>query len=139
MGMTVTTGRVLVAGAAEGLVLRLSAALSFWGGVDARSGFIVDPRHPQYGASVSGRILAVERTIGSSSGSSVLLELAAAGKAPAAIVVCVPDAIVALGAVVAEAMGYQTIPVVVVERDQLDALPSRVSLDRDGRIRAEQL
>jgi uncharacterized protein len=129
------TGRVLVAGAAQGAVLRLTAPLSFWGGVNPKTGSIADPRHPQCGECVTGRILAFERTIGSSSGSSVLLELIAAGKAPSAILLTVPDAIVTLGAVVAEAMGYPTMPVCLITLDVLRRLPPGLTLDRSGNIR----
>ena len=49
--------RTLVAGTAEGRALVLDEPLSFWGGVDPGTGDIIDPRHPQRGANVAGRIL----------------------------------------------------------------------------------
>jgi predicted aconitase with swiveling domain len=103
---------VLVAGEGQGPTLRLTAPLSFWGGVDAASGRLVDPRHPQQGVFLAGRVLLLlAGTAGSSSSSSVLLELIAGGRAPAALILAQADAILALGAVVAREMGLSPPPV----------------------------
>nr|MBA3447717.1 DUF126 domain-containing protein [Pseudaminobacter sp.] len=76
-------GEILVPGdAGAGRALVLTAAISFWGGVDPRSGRIADVRHPQCGESISGRILFLPGTIGSSSASAVLMELVHNGHAP---------------------------------------------------------
>ena len=91
------TGRVLVAGAGEGPLLRLSAPISFWGGVDPLSGRIADPRHPDHGRSVAGMVLAVPSAVGSSSSSAIMLELLRNGVAPAAVLMGTADAILALG------------------------------------------
>ena len=106
--------RILVAGAAEGRALVLDEPLSFWGGVDPATGDIVDPRHPQHGANVAGRILVMPSGRGSSSSSSVLAEAIRAGTAPAAIVLGEADPILALGAIVARELFGTTIPVIVV-------------------------
>ena len=110
---TAARGEVLVAGeAGGGGALVLSAPISFWGGVDARTGAIADVRHPQYGDNIAGRVLFLPGTIGSSSASAVLLELVRGGRAPAAIVMHEPDAILLLGLIVAKEMGW-TAPVAV--------------------------
>jgi predicted aconitase with swiveling domain len=102
-------GEVLLEGpAARGRSLVLTAPISFWGGVDPKTGTITDPRHPEHGADVAGRILLVPATVGSSSASAVLLELVYAKRAPAAIVLHEPDAILLLGLVVAREMGWAT-------------------------------
>ena len=105
--------RTLVAGAAEGRALVLDEPLSFWGGVNPATGDIVDPRHPQHGANVAGRILVMPSGRGSSSSSSVLAETIRAGTAPAAILLREADPILALGAIVARELFGTTIPVVV--------------------------
>jgi predicted aconitase with swiveling domain len=105
--------RTLVAGAAEGRALVLDEPLSFWGGVDPATGDIVDPRHPQHGMNVAGRILVMPSGRGSSSSSSVLAEAIRSGTAPAAIVLGEADPILALGAIVARELFGTTIPVVV--------------------------
>lgn len=99
---------------AEGRLLVLDKPISFWGGVDPLTGQIHDPRHPRHGTRLRGRVLVMERTIGSSSSSAVMLELLRNRVAPAAIVVGRPDAILVLGLLVAEELGYDTIPVLRV-------------------------
>ncbi len=86
--------------------LALTAPISFWGGVDPKTGRIADVRHPQHGVSIAGTVLMLPGTIGSSSASAVLLELIHKGLAPAAIVMHEPDAILLLGALVAREMGW---------------------------------
>jgi uncharacterized protein len=105
--------RTLVAGTAQGRALMLDEPLSLWGGVDPATGDIIDPRHPQHGANVAGRILVMPSGRGSSSSSSVLAEAIRAGTAPAAIVLREADPILALGAIVARELFGGTIPVVV--------------------------
>ena len=68
-------------GAVGGTGLALTAPISFWGGIDPRTGLIIDARHPQRGIEIAGRVLALPGTIGSSSASAVLLELVHAGRA----------------------------------------------------------
>ncbi len=107
-------GRTLVAGSAEGEVLVLDEPLSFWGGIDPATGRVIELRHPQAGAELAGRVLVMPSGRGSSSSSSVLAEAIRAGTAPAAIVLLEPDAIVALGAIVARELYGTAVPVVVV-------------------------
>lgn len=107
--MTAIATEVLLTGPATSApALALTAPISFWGGVDPKSGAIADARHPEFGQSVSGRVLLVPATIGSSSAAAVLLELVHAKLAPAAIVLHEPDAILLLGLIVAREMGYAT-------------------------------
>ena len=91
----------------------LDEPLSFWGGVDPETGDITDVRHPQHGASVTGRILVMPSGRGSSSSASVLAESIRAGTAPAAIVLGEADPILALGAIVARELYGKATPVVV--------------------------
>lgn len=109
--MDVVTGRVLVDGVGSGPLLRLTAPISLWGGVDPIAGTIADPRHPQFGASIAGVVLAIPSAVGSSSSSAIMLELLREGRAPVAIIMGRADAILALGVIVARELGYDTIPV----------------------------
>ncbi|MGF1611456.1 MAG: aconitase X swivel domain-containing protein [Kiloniellales bacterium] len=132
MGLTLQ-GRPLIDGDAQGPLLRLAAPLSFWGGVDPQTGVIIQPRHPDHRASIAGTILAIPRTVGSSSSSAVLLELIHRGKAPKAILLGEPDAITALGVLVAQEMGFGSLPVIQVTLDGLQSgMRLRVALG--GRI-----
>ncbi|WP_291638747.1 DUF126 domain-containing protein [Bosea sp. (in: a-proteobacteria)] len=115
--------------------LALTAPISFWGGVDPRSGAIIDARHPQRGQCVAGMVLALPGTIGSSSASAVLLELVHAGKAPAAILIAEPDAILLLGLVVAREMGWPTPPALKLPAAiQAGLAGKRLSIAKDGAI-----
>ncbi len=105
--------RNLVAGSAEGRVVVLEEPLSFWGGFDPETGRVIDRRHPQKGARLSGRMVALPAGRGSSSASSVLLEAIRLGTAPAALLLGEADGILALGAVVGREL-YGTAPALVV-------------------------
>lgn len=129
-----TAKEILLPGVAEGYLLRLDRPLSFWGGVDPRTGDILDPRHPQHGENLTGRVLALERGIGSSSGSSVLLELLAEGKGPAGLLLMEADAILTLGVIVAREMDYGAIPVFLVSPETFASLPPRLRLTESGQI-----
>lgn len=118
-------GAPVHAGEGRGPLLVLERPLSFWGGVDPETGRVSDPRHPQFGESVSGRILVMERAIGSSSSSAIMLELLRNDVAPAAIVLGSTDAILVLGVLVAEELGYPSIPLVAVGRDGFKRIRDR--------------
>ena len=129
-------GRVIVAGAARGELLRLSAPISFWGGVDPVAGCIADPRHPEHGVSIAGTVLAVPSAVGSSSSSAIMLELIREHTAPAALLLGSADAIVALGVVVAGELGLPTVPVLEVPWEEILSLPEGViEVGADGTIR----
>lgn len=123
-----TVQRVLVPGSAQGEVLKLVEPVSFWGGVDPGSGRLMSPRHPQFGASIVGKILAMERVIGSSSGSAVLLELMMRSLAPAAILLVEEDAIIPLGVTVGREMQYGSLPVATITIEEFDRLPDGAEL-----------
>jgi predicted aconitase with swiveling domain len=125
-----------IAGQAAGEVLKLRRPISFWGGVDPKTGRISDPRHPDHDAEIAGKILVLPGMIGSSSSSYIMLELMSIRRAPAALVLAEPDAILGLGVVVAKEMNYGSIPVVVLAGAQQAALISgqRVRIGEDGRI-----
>ena len=134
----VVNAEILIPGIeASGLCLALTAPISFWGGVDPRTGAIIDARHPQRGQNIAGTVLALPGTIGSSSASAVLLELVHAGKAPAALLMDAPDAILLLGLVVAREMGWPTPPALRLAAAGQAALAGRwLMLSGDGKITA---
>jgi predicted aconitase with swiveling domain len=136
-GAESVTGRVLVPGRGEGPLLRLTHPISFWGGVDPVAGTIVDPRHPEHGASLAGRVLAIPGAVGSSSSSAIMLELLREGTSPAAILMDRADAILALGAVVGQEIGYQPIPILEVPISALDGFSDGevLQVTEDGRVR----
>jgi len=129
--------RLLVAGRATGDVLVLDEPLSLWGGLDARTGRIIDPRHPQVGESMRHRVVVLERGKGSSSSSSILLEAVRQRTAPRALLLRETDGILALGATVAREMYGRYPPVLVLAGDDYDCLRTgqRVEIEEGGIVR----
>lgn len=137
-GMELKAEILLPGHAVAGVCLALTAPISFWGGVDPASGAIIDARHPERGRNVAGRILALPGTIGSSSASAVLLELVHAGRAPTALLMDAPDAILLLGLVVAREMGWSTPPAFrLPAADQKALADRRVAISAQGVISVE--
>lgn len=111
----------------------LSKPISLFGGLDPKTGRVVERAHPLCGASVKGRVLVFPHSKGSTVGSWVLYELSMRGLAPAAIVNVEADPVVAAGCVVAR------IPLVDrLEADPVTLLKTgwlvRVVADRSGGI-----
>ncbi|MGL4967203.1 MAG: aconitase X [Inquilinus sp.] len=104
-------GLSLLTGTASGPIVAMDEGLSFWGGVDAATGRVIDVHHPRHGASLAGAVVLMPTSRGSCSGSGVLLELAMAGRAPAALMFSEPEDTLTLGAIVAAEMFGRVIPV----------------------------
>lgn len=125
-GATAEATTLVAAQPARGPGLALSAPISFWGGIDPKTARIADVRHPQHGLSITGTVLMLPGTIGSSSASAVLLELVHKGIAPAAIILHEPDAILLLGLLVAREMGWSHPPAFRLDRHRFAAFDSRL-------------
>ena len=110
--------RLLTPGAASGGAIVLDEPLSIWGGLDPKTGVIIDAHHPQRGASVTGRVVFMPHGKGSSSSSSVVLECARSRTHPVAFVLLEPDEIIALGAIAARELYGIAIPIAVVDEVQ---------------------
>jgi uncharacterized protein len=106
----------------SGRALVLDEALSLWGGMDPATGTLIDARHPQRGASLTGRIVVMPSGRGSSSSASVLAEAVRAKTAPAAILLAEPDLILSIGSVVAEELYGIVMPVVVLGAQELASI-----------------
>jgi predicted aconitase with swiveling domain len=107
------SGRLIAPGAARAPALVLDESLSLWGGLDPATGTVSEPRHPQHGEVVSGRIVVMPAARGSSSSASVLAEAVRAGTAPAGIVLGEVDLILAIGSAVAADLYGVEVPIVV--------------------------
>jgi predicted aconitase with swiveling domain len=107
------SGRLIAPGAARASALVLDEPLSLWGGLDPATGRVSEPRHPQHGAVLTGRIVVMPAARGSSSSASILAEAVRAGTAPAGIVLGEPDLILAIGAAVAEELYGIQVPIAV--------------------------
>ena len=92
-------GRQISPGTAEGEVLITDEPIGFYGGIDPKSGEIIDKSHPLCGQNVKGKIFMFPRGKGSTVGSYVIYGLMKYGNAPAAIVNEETETIVAVGAI----------------------------------------
>jgi predicted aconitase with swiveling domain len=110
--------------------------LSFWGGVDAATGVVIDQRHSLRGQSLAGAVVVLPKGKGSSTGSYVILDSLAAGVGPAGIVMNQIDEIISLGVVVHEEFNGRAIPVVVLGDDdfELALTAKRAEIFADGRV-----
>jgi len=94
-------GRVVSKGRGVGEALVSKKPLSFFGGVNPKTGLVIEEGHSLKGYSVKGKVLVLPRGKGSTVGSWVLYELSINGLAPSAIINLEADPIVAVGAIIA--------------------------------------
>jgi predicted aconitase with swiveling domain len=118
------SGRVVRAGQATGEALVSAQPIGFLGGVDPSSGVVIEPGHPLEGQSIAGRVLVFPGGKGSTVGSYTLLQLARNGRAPSAMVCAQSEAIVAVGAILAD------IP--MVDSVDIDSVASGDWVEVDG-------
>jgi predicted aconitase with swiveling domain len=132
--------RTLLPGEARGRLNLLDKPLSFWGGYDPLTGTITDTTHPNLGINLAGSVLAMHEARGSSSSSSIFVEAARLGTAPAAIILSRVDPILVIGGLVATDLFEVIIPIVVLTAEnwpllsgaktvQVDAARSQIVLD----------
>ena len=135
MGVEAYAGRCVVPGAAAGELLHADVGLSFMGGVDSSTGWVIDTHHPLHGQSASGKVLALPSGRGSCSGSATLFELLLNGHAPAALIFRADEPILTLGVILAAEVFGTGIPVVRLSAADFAQLrsASRVSV-RDGTV-----
>lgn len=113
---------LLVKNEAKGKILLCKEGLSFWGGVDANTGDIIDVHHPNHGENLAGRIVLMPTSRGSCSSSGVLLQLAINGLAPAALVFWNAEDSLTLGAIIAAKLFNCPVAVLRVSTAIYDAL-----------------
>jgi hypothetical protein len=118
--------KAIVAGRAEGKALVSSAPITFFGGVSAQTGEVVEDGHELRGEGLSGRILIFPSGKGSTVGSYVLYSLAKRGIGPAAIINTQFDAIIASGCIIAG------IPLVIARQRCLRRIRSGEVVRVDG-------
>jgi len=97
----VVQGRAISRGIAEGEALVSADPISFFGGVDPKTGIVIDKGHALEGKCIAGKVLVFPRGKGSTVGSYVLLQLAKNKRAPAAIINEEAEPIIAVGAIIA--------------------------------------
>lgn len=98
----------------SGARLELTEPLSFWGGFDPQSGTITDPAHPQFGEKLTGRVLVLERTRGSTSSPGALLESLRLGTGPSGFILHEADTVVLVASYLAAVLYGIDVPVEIV-------------------------
>jgi predicted aconitase with swiveling domain len=111
-------GRKIYAGFAEGEALVTSQGISFFGGVDAQSGVVVERGHDLEGRSIAGKVLVFPTGKGSTVGSYTLYRLKANGLAPLAILNAECETITAVGCIIAEIPCVDRLPIERLETGQ---------------------
>ncbi|HJJ47544.1 MAG TPA: DUF126 domain-containing protein [Methanocorpusculum sp.] len=94
-------GRSISKGTASGELLITDKPISFLGGVNPKTGEIIDVNHPLAGICIAGKVLVFPFGKGSTVGSYVLYALAKNNAAPVAIINKECETIIATGAIMA--------------------------------------
>ena len=133
-GSLLMAGELILGQATSGPLLRLTEPVSFWGGVDEKTGQIIDQHHPQYKVCLAGTALLMGAARGSSSSSSTLLECVRLETAPAMLLLNERDTILPVGVAAAWEI-YGRGPSVVLLPGPLYAQDGeRIQVDQEGRI-----
>ncbi|WP_421461146.1 aconitase X [Agrobacterium tumefaciens] len=129
----VPQARSILPGAAEGVVIATTEALSFWGGVDPATGKVIDVHHPLHDICLTGGVLFMPSSRGSCTGSGVLLDLILTGRAPSALVFCEAEDVLTLGALIASEMFGKALPVLRLDAENFARLSqaSHVRIDEN--------
>ena len=128
--------QVLNAGSVTGELLVLDEPLSFWGGYDPETGTIIDQQHPQVGVCVTGKVLVLPATRGSSGTPGVLGESLRLLSGPIGLILGKPDVNVMAAALVVSELYGQHVPVLVLAQPDYGLLRSGATahLGIDGDI-----
>lgn len=92
--------RAISRGKASGEALISPVPIGFLGGIDPKTGDVIEKGHPLEGKNIAGKVLVFPHGKGSTVGSYVMLQLAKNGKAPAAIINSSAEPIIAVGAII---------------------------------------
>jgi len=131
MAEIILKGHKITKGKAEGEALVSHEPISFLGGVDPKTGVVIEKNHELEGVNIAGKILVFPLEKGSTGGSYILYEMTRCKTQPKGIINLRADPIVTIGAIISN------IPMV----DRLDGNPIEliktgdyVELDADSGI-----
>jgi predicted aconitase with swiveling domain len=94
-------GRTISPGKVKGKAIVTSEPIGFYGGIDIKTGIVIEKGHSLEGKSVTGKILVFPCGKGSTVGSYVIYGLKKNGVAPAGIINKETETIVATGVILA--------------------------------------
>ncbi|MFQ5974933.1 MAG: DUF126 domain-containing protein [Candidatus Hydrothermarchaeales archaeon] len=95
-------GRTVSKGIAKGKIILSKEPITFLGGVDPKTGIVIERGHELEGKSVNGKILVFPKGKGSTVGSYVIYQMKKNSVAPAGIINVKAEQIVASGAIISE-------------------------------------
>ena len=110
----ILNGRKISKGTAEGEVLKSTSPISFLGGVDPKTGIVMDKNSNAFGKSIKDKIFVFPMGKGSTVGSYVIYQLKKNGAAPLAIINKEAETIVSVGAIISD------IP--IVDKVEIDSI-----------------
>lgn len=110
-------GRPLVPGHGLGKALVSLKPISFLGGIDPKTGKVIEKGHDLRGKNVRGTILCFPHGHGSTVGSYVLYSLARKGVAPSAMINTTADPVVVVGAVIADIPMVDSIDITKIKNE----------------------
>lgn len=94
-------GRMISPGKVEGVAIVSNEPIGFYGGIDIKTGIVIEKDHPLEGRSVKDKILIFPYGKGSTVGSYVIYGLKKNGVAPSGIINKETETIVATGVILA--------------------------------------
>jgi len=95
-------GRIINKGDVEGKAIVTNQQIGFYGGVDPKTGVVIEEGHELKGQNISGKILVFPNSKGSTVGSYVIYGLAKNKNAPLAIINAETETIVATGVILGD-------------------------------------
>ena len=122
--MKLTAFLVISPGTCRADAAYCSEPLSFWGGVDVKTGRIIDVHHSSCGMDLEGRVLCIPQDRGSCSGSGVMLEMIRLGTAPAGILCIEAEPVLALAPMIGERLYGWKLPIRTVSEEDYKKISS---------------
>ncbi len=138
-------GRCVVPGICEGEALVTNQQISGWGGIDSRTGTIVETRHELKGRSFAGKVLVFPGAKGSSGWSNAFHLTRTFGVSPAAMLFNEMTTKVALGAVVTRApcvTDFDQNPLDIIESGdwvRVDATQGLIEITKRSKAISEEI
>lgn len=108
-------GRTINPGKAEGIALVSRSPIGFYGGIDIKTGIVIEKNHELEGQKVTDKILVFPNGKGSTVGSYVIYGLKKNNVAPAAIINSETETIVATGVILADIVCVDSVDISMIK------------------------
>ena len=120
--------KIIVAGKAQGIILKSNSTINFLGTVDKKTGIISDKNHDLFEKSIKDSILVFPSGVGSSVGAYTIYSIKSNNSAPLAMICTKADLTVATGC------ALTNIPLVIVSDEEFSSFQSgqKISLDTES-------